>query len=504
MVLPSGPDALDMVVERYDELMDACEEGSAGVGECEKLPFSWRELLRHTGPGFLMCIAFVDPGNLEADLQTGAQTGYMLLWVVLLSTIMVRSLGLETNCWEYCGRSVTSCGIRSGAAWHASNDARTSSRSSPSVPLWQGYILQDLSSRLGVATGRGLASHCARRYSPPVRRFLWVMAELAVVGSDVQEVIGTAIALELLSGGSCPLPVGVVLSGFSAFGLLLLDRMGARWLDACFQAMVAVMALTMGALFCAAGTPFGQVAGGLFLPRLTREALPIACAMVGAIIMPHNLFLHSALVAARATERERLCAGRAGIAVGQRQVESPARAPKPADDSGTAATLSLPSLPPVRTTAAEGRSPDDEDSPAEGGVSETGPSSPSRLFSPTLGVRSPRLVRPSPSSRPAGAGALARAAMRYHAVESGVALAATLFINVCVVCVFAAGFAGTEGAEDIGLANAHAYLARVWGPRMGLVWGVGLLAAGQSSTMTGTYAGQFIMAGFIDLRVSPA
>lgn len=308
-------------------------------------------------PGFLMCIAFIDPGNLEADLQTGAKAGYTLLWVVLLSTIM-------------------------------------------------GLVLQSRACKLGVTTGRHLAAHCRARYSPPVRIVLWLMAELAIVGSDIQEVIGTALALSLLSRGHIPLWAGVVAAAGVAFALLALERAGVRWLERAFQLFVAVMAVAMGSLFFLADIPYARVAEGLVVPRLPRSTVATACGLLGAIIMPHNLFLHSALVHARELP--------GGVAVSKRD------------------------------------------------------------------------------------------SIRYYNIESGLALVATLFINVCVISVFAAGVHGRPEAEGIGLANAGAFLGARYGAKMEFLWGIGLLAAGQSSTMTGTYAGQFVMDGFLNLKWSAA
>lgn len=126
-------------------------------------PFSWKKLWLFTGPGFLMSIAFLDPGNLEGDLQSGAIAGYSLLWLLLWATAM-------------------------------------------------GLLVQLLSARLGVATGRHLAELCRDEYPKWARLVLWVMAELALIGSDIQEVIGSAIALKILSNGFLPLWSGVIIT----------------------------------------------------------------------------------------------------------------------------------------------------------------------------------------------------------------------------------------------------------------------------------------------------
>jgi natural resistance-associated macrophage protein 2 len=128
-------------------------------------PFSWRKLWRFTGPGFLMCIAFLDPGNLEGDLQAGAIAGCSLLWLLLWATVM-------------------------------------------------GLLIQVLSARLGVATGRHLAELCRDEYPSWARLTLWFMAELALIGADIQEVIGSSIAMRVLSGGVIPLWAGVIITAF--------------------------------------------------------------------------------------------------------------------------------------------------------------------------------------------------------------------------------------------------------------------------------------------------
>ncbi|OMP01875.1 Natural resistance-associated macrophage protein [Corchorus olitorius] len=134
------------------------EEGSHGVP-----PFSWKKLWLFTGPGLLMSIAFLDPGNLEGDLQAGAIAGYSLLWLLMWATVI-------------------------------------------------GLLVQLLSARLGVATGKHLAELCREEYPTWARMVLWVMAELALIGADIQEVIGSAIAIKILSNGVLPLWAGVIIT----------------------------------------------------------------------------------------------------------------------------------------------------------------------------------------------------------------------------------------------------------------------------------------------------
>lgn len=302
-----------------------------------------------------MCIAYIDPGNLEADLQTGAQTGYSLLWVLLWSTLL-------------------------------------------------GFLLQSLAAKLGCVTGRHLAQHCRDQYSRPVRIVLWLMAEFAIIGSDIQEVIGTAIALLLLSQGAIPLWAGVIVAAVAAYVLLFLEKLGIRWLEVFFQLLIAVMAVSMGALAFYAGVPSAEVIRGLVVPTLPASAMPTAAGLIGAIIMPHNLYLHGALVHNRA-------------------------------------------LP--------------------------------------------------PSMRSCGQ----RESLYYYNMEAAFALGITLCINTAVISVFSKGFYGRKHGAEIGLENAGQFLGRRFGAHMQWIWAVGLLAAGQSSTMTGTYAGQFVMDGFLNLKI---
>lgn len=147
----------------YDEKVHIVGIDEAGEDGSRTPPFSWKKLWLFTGPGFLMSIAFLDPGNLEGDLQAGAIAGYSLLWLLLWATAM-------------------------------------------------GLLVQLLAARLGVATGRHLAELCRDEYPKWARMVLWIMAELALIGADIQEVIGSAIALKILSNGFLPLWSGVVIT----------------------------------------------------------------------------------------------------------------------------------------------------------------------------------------------------------------------------------------------------------------------------------------------------
>ncbi|GIL45321.1 hypothetical protein Vafri_2585 [Volvox africanus] len=317
--------------------------------------FSFRRLLQFMGPGILMSIAYVDPGNLESDLQVGAQAGYVLLWLLLLSTFM-------------------------------------------------GLIVQMQAAKLGVVTGQHLAQHCRQQYPFVPRIALWLMAEIAIIGSDVQEVIGSAIALALLSGGRLPLWAGVLLTAADSFALLFIERLGIRVLEGFFAGMVGVMVVAFGVMYSRAEVPLDQVARGFTVPHLPRKDLPVAVALMGSLIMPHNIYLHSALVQTR-----------------------------------------------------------------------------------RLG-----------SDRPAAK----REALTYFGIESALSLVVAVVINLFITAVFAAGFSGAD-LPDIGLQNAGKYLGATYGELVVYIWALGLLAAGQSSTMTGTYTGQFVMGGYLPLQAPP-
>lgn len=161
-------DRSEQVNVHFGDEPDTDEEG----GDRDFLPkFSWRKLWMFAGPGFLMSIAYLDPGNIESDLQSGATAGYALLWLLMWATIM-------------------------------------------------GLLIQKLAARLGVATGHHLAELCREEYPVWARLFLWVMTEIAIIGADVQQVIGSAIAFRLLSNGWIPLWAGVLITGIDGYAYL--------------------------------------------------------------------------------------------------------------------------------------------------------------------------------------------------------------------------------------------------------------------------------------------
>ncbi|XP_076680593.1 solute carrier family member malvolio isoform X3 [Andrena cerasifolii] len=342
--------------------------------------FSFRKLWAFTGPGFLMSIAYLDPGNIESDLQSGVAAKYKLLWVLLSATIL-------------------------------------------------GLIMQRLSARLGVVTGLHLAEMCYRQYKKVPRLILWIMMEIAIIGSDMQEVIGTAIALSLLTNKAIPIWGGVLITIIDTFTFLLLDKYGLRKLELFFGLLIMIMAVTFGYEYVVSAPPQNEVITGMFVPwykDYDKNMLLQAVGIVGAVIMPHNLYLHSALVKSRDIDR-----------------------------------------------------------------------------------REPQKVRE---------------ANMYYFVEACIALLVSFVINVFVVAVFAHGLYNktsldvyevceasnyTIGMEtfpkdnstiSMDLNKGGIFLGCAFGAAAMYIWAVGIFAAGQSSTMTGTYAGQFAMEGFLNLQ----
>ncbi len=210
-----------------------------------------RRLLAFVGPGYMVSVGYMDPGNWATDLAGGAKFGYTLLAVILLSNLMA-------------------------------------------------ILLQALAARLGIATGRDLAQACRDSYSRPVGIALWIACEIAIIACDLAEVIGTAIALNLLFG--IPLIAGALITALDAFLLLMLMNKGFRFLEAFVIALLVVIAVCFAVQIVAAAPPVAAVLGG-FLPSpeivTNPEMLYIAIGIIGATVMPHNLYLHSSIVQTR-------------------------------------------------------------------------------------------------------------------------------------------------------------------------------------------------------------
>ncbi len=217
---------------------------------------SWlRRLLAFVGPGYMVSVGYMDPGNWATDLAGGSQFGYLLLSVILLSNLMA-------------------------------------------------ILLQALAARLGIATGLDLAQACRARYSRPVSFMLWIACEIAIIACDLAEVIGTAIALNLLFG--IPLVWGAILTALDVFLILLLMNRGFRWLEAFVIALLTLIFVCFGVQMVLAQPSLAAVLDG-FVPKAevvtNPAALYLAIGIIGATVMPHNLYLHSSIVQTRAYPR---------------------------------------------------------------------------------------------------------------------------------------------------------------------------------------------------------
>ncbi len=210
-----------------------------------------RRLLAFCGPGYLIAVGYMDPGNWATSLAGGAAYGYALLFVILLSSVMA-------------------------------------------------VILQSFALRLGIATGRDLAQACRHSFSRPVSYFLWALAEIAICATDVAEVIGTAIALDLLF--DVPLSIGVIITALDVFLLLGLQRLGFRKLEAFVISLLGIIGLCYAYDIMLAQPVWGEVLRGFVPTRhiiADRNMLYLAIGILGATVMPHNLYLHSAIVQTR-------------------------------------------------------------------------------------------------------------------------------------------------------------------------------------------------------------
>jgi manganese transport protein len=312
-------------------------------------------LLRVLGPGFLVAVGYMDPGNWATDLAAGSHYGYRLLWVVGLSSLMA-------------------------------------------------MLLQTLCCRLGIATGLNLAQACSRLLPSSWRLPLWLLAETAIVACDLAELVGTAIALQLLFG--LPLAWGVLLTVGDTLLLLLLQRWGVRRLEALVIALVALVGICFAVELLLLHPDWSAVLDG-FQPRPQLlgdgRQLLLAAGILGATVMPHNLYLHSELVLSR---------------------QWPG--------------------------GAKGR----------------------------------------------------RWALRLSSLDTVMALGLAMLVNAAILVLAAGSFHGRLGQPVSDLSEAYRLLTPMLGTSVAsLLFGVALLAAGQSSTLTATLAGQVVMDGFLQLRL---
>jgi len=226
---------------------------SVGVS---RSPFYWRRLLGFLGPGFLISVGYMDPGNWATDIAGGAQFGYTLLFVIMLSNLMA-------------------------------------------------ILLQSLSLKLGIATERDLAQLCNESYGRTASFALWILAEIGIAACDLAEVVGSAIALDLLF--HIPLFWGVLITGLDVLVILLLQRWGFRYVEALVMTLIGTMIVLFGVQMFLSRPDYWPALHDLFVPSPSIVANPamlyIAIGILGATVMPHNLYLHSSIVQTRNYKR---------------------------------------------------------------------------------------------------------------------------------------------------------------------------------------------------------
>ena len=232
----------------HDEEVDVGDESDDEPDDAPlRFRFSWRKLWRFAGPGWLMSLAYLDPGNLEGDLQQGAYTQMQLVWVLWWATVM-------------------------------------------------GLILQEMSARLGLVTGYDLAQMVRAQYPRWLNYVVYVNMELAVIGADIQEVVGAGIGIHLLSGGRLPVWVGCLITAVDTLTFFAIQYLGVRYLEGFICLLVFTMSICFFVNWGASGTDAGQLLHGWLVPSLPSYAITQAVGTIGAVIMPHNLYLHSGLV----------------------------------------------------------------------------------------------------------------------------------------------------------------------------------------------------------------
>ena len=312
----------------------------------------WRRMFAFAGPAYLVSVGYMDPGNWATDLQGGAEFGYHLLWVLVMSNAMA-------------------------------------------------ILLQTLGARLGIVTGLDLAQACRETYPKGINVALWILCEIAIIACDLAEVLGAAIALNLLFG--IPLIVAVLITSLDTLLVLGLQKLGIRYLEAAILGLIAVIAVCFGVEIFLAKPEFAGVLAGL-IPRINSRSLYVAVAMLGATVMPHNLYLHSALVQTRR--------------IGNSEQEK-------------------------------------------------------------------------------------RVACRYNLFDSVIALNGAMFVNAAILILAGAVFF-VHHQDVTEISQAYLLLAPLLTTVVASkLFAIALFCSGQSSTLTGTMAGQIIMEGFLNIRVQP-
>ncbi len=341
-----------MTSKKYDD--SSLSEVHQSVDTTSLKKSGWRRILSFFGPAYLVSVGYMDPGNWATDLAGGSQFGYKLIWVLLMSNLMA-------------------------------------------------LLLQSLSARLGIVRGRDLAQANRETYPKYINYALYGLAEIAIAATDLAEILGMAIGIQLLTG--LPLVWGVLITVLDTFLFLLLQRLGMRKMEAFIIAMVAIIGLSFLIEIILAKPDLGEVVKG-FVPHIPNNtALYIAIGIIGATVMPHNLYLHSALVQTRKIKR---------------------------DDKGI------------------------------------------------------------------------KRALKLNFIDSAIALNLAFFVNAAILVLAATVFFNTGRTDVAEIKQAHELLAPMLGTSLApILFAVALIASGQSSTITGTLAGQIVMEGYLKLRINP-
>lgn len=314
----------------------------------------WRSILSFLGPAYLVSVGYMDPGNWATDLQGGSKFGYSLIWVLLMSNLMA-------------------------------------------------LLLQGLAARLGIVRGRDLAQANREAYPRMINYCLYVLAEVAIAACDLAEVLGMAIGIQLLTG--LPLSWGVGITILDTFLLLYLQKLGMRKMEAFIITLVAIVAVCFLIEIIFAKPHPAEVISGLIPHLQNDEALYIAIGIIGATVMPHNLYLHSSLVQTRKIERT------------------------------------------------------------------------------SKGIRQ---------------------AIKFNRIDSTIALNIAFLVNAAILVLAATVFFKSGNSQVAAIKDAHQLLAPLLGSAIApKLFAIALIAAGQSSTITGTLAGQIVMEGYLRLRINP-
>ena len=316
----------------------------------------WKKVLSFFGPAYLVSVGYMDPGNWATDLQGGAQFGYKLIWILLMSNLMA-------------------------------------------------LLLQNLSARLGIVSRKDLAQVNREVYPPLVNVSLYVLAEIAIAACDLAEVLGMALGLFLLTG--LPIMWGILVTILDTFLLLWLQKFGIRKLEAFIVCLVAIIGASfLIEIFLTHPHPVpADVLKGFVPTAMNKDALYIAIGIIGATVMPHNLYLHSALVQTRA------------IGSDEKSIKK---------------------------------------------------------------------------------------AIRFNLFDTTIALNAAFFVNTAILVLAASVFYLTGHQNVAKIEDAHKLLAPLLGSKLApIIFAIALIAAGQSSTITGTLAGQIVMEGYLHVRINP-